>query len=211
MFRWIAAALILGGLIIAGIGLESVVSARRGEDEAAAEWERELAARPQLPAGRRRVPSTPKFELGEPIGRLAIARLKTDLYVVEGAGKKELRKGPGHLADTALPGAKGNCVIAGHRDTHFRVLMNVAIGETISLESMGRNFLYRVTDRRVISPTDTRSLNPTEKPSLTLVTCYPFYYVGPAPKRFIVRAELIQQRASTSPKIFAFNRSSVGQ
>jgi len=67
----------------------------------------------------------------------------------------------------------------------------VEVGEDISLETGGRTFVYRVTDRRVVVPTDTRSLDPTSTPTLTLVTCYPFYYVGPAPKRFVIRAKLI--------------------
>src|SRR5207248_2697940 len=104
--------------------------------------------------------------------------------VVEGADPVELKRAPGHLVDTALPGSRGNCVIAGHRDTQFRALRNIEIGETISVESGGRTFLYRVTGTHVVAPTDTRSLDPTDRPTLTLVTCYPFYYVGPAPKRF---------------------------
>ena len=82
-------------------------------------------------------------------------------------------------------------MIAGHRDTQFRILRRVKIGEDISVEAGGRTFVYRVTDRRVVAPADTRSLDPTPTATLTLVTCYPFYYVGPAPKRFVIRATLV--------------------
>src|SRR5262249_1751850 len=128
---------------------------------------------------------------GAALAKLSIARLNSQWVVVEGADKSELKVGPGHLIDSALPGSRGNCVIAGHRDTQFRVLRNVEIGENIALESNGRTYVYRVTERHVVAPTDTRSLDPTSTATLTLVTCYPFYYVGPAPKRFVVRAELV--------------------
>ena len=110
---------------------------------------------------------------------------------MEGAGRADLKKGPGHVINTALPGSKGNCVIAGHRDTQFRILRNVEIGENISVELDGRTYVYRVTSHHVVSPTDTHVLAPTPAPTLTLVTCYPFYYVGPAPKRYIIQAKLI--------------------
>jgi sortase A len=128
---------------------------------------------------------------GETFAKLSIPRLDSQWIVVEGADRQELRVGPGHLIQTALPGSRGNCVIAGHRDTQFRALQNVKMGEEISIEIEGRTFVYRVTDRRVVSPTDNHPLKPTTTSSLTLVTCYPFYYVGPAPKRFVIRAELV--------------------
>ena len=126
--------------------------------------------------------------------RLSIRRLDRRWVVLEGAGRDVLKRGPGHLSDTALPGARGNCVIAGHRDTQFRALRNVEIGEQISLEQGGRTFIYRVTGRSIVAPSDTGSLDPTMAPTLTLVTCYPFYYTGPAPKRYVIRAELVSAR-----------------
>ena len=98
---------------------------------------------------------------------------------------------PSHVSETALPGDAGNCVIAGHRDTQFRILRDVKLGEKITLETRGRRYQYRVITRATASPDDTSSLTPTPIPMLTLITCYPFYYVAPAPKRFVVRAELI--------------------
>jgi sortase A len=193
MFRAISYSLILCGLIIAGFGVYSVVSTQRAEQEAQEQWDRQMADRP---ADRPAAPELRReVQKGEMLARLSIDRLKSQWVVLEGADHEGLKRGPGHLSDTALPGGNGNCVIAGHRDTQFRVLRNVEIGEEISLETEGRTFFYRVTDRRVVAPTDTSSLDHTATPTLTLVTCYPFYYVGPAPKRFIVRAELISSRA----------------
>ncbi len=185
MLRTFCAILIVGGLIIAGIGGHSSGVAREGEQQAQEQWEQQITQlKPSAPAAAR-------TRRGDTVARLSIDRLDSHWVVVEGAEKQELERAPGHLVDTALPGSRGNCVIAGHRDTQFRVLRNVKIGEDITVESGGRTFVYRVTDRKVVAPTDTRSLGATPNATLTLVTCYPFYYVGPAPKRFIIRAKLL--------------------
>jgi sortase A len=190
MIRALSFILIFAGLTIAGSGVYSIWTSREAARVAEEQWNRDLEQRRTAP---------PKAQLqlarGSNIARLSIDRLGSRWIVVEGAGKAELKLGPGHLVDSALPGARGNCVIAGHRDTQFRILRKVEIGEEISVERNGRRYLYRVTERRVVSPVDTRSLDPTASPTLTLVTCYPFYYVGPAPQRFVVRADLIRSDA----------------
>ena len=185
MLRTFCAILIVGGVIIAGIGGYSRWVARQGEQQAEQQWEQQIT---QL---KPHVPVPPRTRRGDTVARLSIDRLDSHWVVIEGAEKEELERAPGHLVETALPGSKGNCVIAGHRDTQFRILRNVKIGEDITLESGGRTFVYRVTDRQIVAPTDTRSLGATSTATLTLVTCYPFYYVGPAPKRFIIRAKLL--------------------
>src|SRR5229473_4735552 len=173
MRRALSYLLVSAGLVIAGVGVYFVWRAHHGEKQAEEEWEDRMA---------RRAPKAvePRVGRGDALARLSIERLDSRWVVVEGADKSELKRGPAHLIDSALPGSQGNCVIAGHRDTQFRVLQNVEIGENIALETGGRTFVYRVTDRRVVVPSDTHSLDPTPTPTLTLVTCYPFYYVGPA-------------------------------
>ncbi len=183
MFRLFSYIFVLLGLIVAGLGLKSIWATKQSELEAEREWTHVIESRS--------LPAIPKVNVGEPFARLSIERLGGEWVVVEGAGTSELRKGPGHLIDTALPGSRGNCVIAGHRDTQFRVLRKVEVGEEIDVEIGGRRYRYRVTDTSIVSPNDVRSLQPTQTPILTLVTCYPFYYVGPAPKRFVIRAELV--------------------
>jgi len=185
MLRTFCAILIVGGLVIAGFGGYSRWVARQGEQEAEQQWEQQLTQlKPSVPAAAR-------TRRGDTVARLSIERLDSHWVVIEGAEKEELERAPGHLVETALPGSQGNCVIAGHRDTQFRVLRNVKIGEDITVESGGRTFVYRVTDRKIVAPTDTRALGATATATLTLLTCYPFYYVGPAPKRFIIRAKLL--------------------
>ena len=186
MVRAISYILVLAGLVLAGLGLHSIWTSHQAEQQAEEQWE--TLARTQQQEVTKPLHRVGK---GETFARLSIPRLDSHWIVFEGADKSELRMGPGHLIQTALPGSRGNCVIAGHRDTQFRVLQKVKIGEDISVEIEGRTFVYRVTDRHVVSPTDTHPLKPTATSSLTLVTCYPFYYVGPAPKRFVIRAELV--------------------
>jgi len=118
-------------------------------------------------------------------------RLNESRIVVRGATTSNLARGPAIVDQTGNFGA-GNCVIAGHRDTHFRFLKDVTTGDDIYIEDGGRIYHYRVSSTSVIDPSDVSVLKPTRRPVLTLVTCYPFFYIGAAPKRFIVRAELIE-------------------
>jgi len=97
-----------------------------------------------------------------------------------------------------MPGADGNCVIAGHRDTHFSVLKNIQDGDEIVLERDGHKYRYRVDGMQVVTPDNTASLRPTKDAVLNLITCYPFHYVGSAPKRFIVHAALEDSTLSAS-------------
>jgi sortase A len=130
------------------------------------------------------------FHPGDTVARLTIPRLKGEWYVVEGTEDSTLRLGPGHLTGTAFPGEKGNCVIAGHRDTQFRRLKDIQKGDEIVLSTSIGESRYKVTGWQIVKPTDTRSLNDTPDAVLNLITCYPFYYVGNAPNRFIVHAEM---------------------
>lgn len=100
----------------------------------------------------------------------------------------------GHIVDTALPGVSGNIGIAGHRDTTFRPLRHLKVGERLVLTTAERVFDYRISGTKIVTPEDVHVLDPTPRPTLTLVTCYPFTFIGHAPKRFIVQAQLIAAR-----------------
>jgi sortase A len=127
---------------------------------------------------------------GEVIGRLEVPRLGLHVMVVEGAGHDQLELGAGHIADTALPGFDGNIGIAAHRDGLFRPLRNIEKGDRLVLSTVSGAYRYSVTRVEIVRPTDTYVLHSTGRPELTLVTCYPFFYLGPAPNRFIVHARL---------------------
>jgi sortase A len=125
---------------------------------------------------------------GALIGRLDIPRVGISTVVVEGIGSKDLRHAVGHVPGTALPGQTGNVAIAGHRDTFFRGLREIRAGDTITLTTPRGTYSYGVDSAVVVDPHSVYLLKASSSPELTLITCYPFYYVGPAPDRFVVRA-----------------------
>ena len=124
-----------------------------------------------------------------PIAVLRIRKIGLEVPVLPGTDEVTLDRAIGHISDTALPDADGNVGIAGHRDGFFRGLKDIGFGDVIELETHHGKEVYRVQRTWVVSPDDVSVLDATPTRSLTLVTCYPFYFVGPAPQRFIVRAE----------------------
>jgi len=129
------------------------------------------------------------------IGRIEIQRLNMSVAVVEGTGPTALRRAVGHIAGTALPGQSGNIGIAAHRDTFFRPLRNIQPGDIVTLTTPRGEYRYSVVSTKVVDPDDVAVLNSDGTEILTLVTCYPFYFVGAAPNRFIVRAKRIRDQA----------------
>jgi sortase A len=184
---WLGLLLILigfGCLLTVGIGL---VDAASFQKTAAQTFERELSA-PAPPELSGEAGATAMPEVHGLIGRLEIPRLNVSVMVMEGDDDKTLARAVGHLPDTALPWELGNAAIAGHRDTFFRPLRNVREGDEIRMTTARGTFDYRVVQTRIVEPRDLSVLAPTPTRSLTLVTCYPFYYVGSAPQRFIIHA-----------------------
>jgi sortase A len=125
------------------------------------------------------------------IGRIEVPRLELSLVVMEGSSGAVLRHAAGHIQGTALPGERGNVGIAAHRDTFFRPLRNIRANDLVTVTTLRGEFRYRVVSTRIVTPSDVWVLNPGENEMLTLVTCYPFYFIGSAPDRFIVRAERV--------------------
>jgi len=125
-----------------------------------------------------------------PLGVIEIPSLRLQVPILEGTDDLTLDRGVGHIAGTALPGEAGNIGIAGHRDGFFRGLKDIHVGDGIDIQSQQENSHYRVDEIKIVSPDDVSVLGPRAKPSLTLVTCYPFYFVGSAPSRYIVHATL---------------------
>jgi len=123
------------------------------------------------------------------VGRLEIERLGLSAMVIEGDDRRTLRRAVGHIPGTARPGESGNMVLTGHRDTFFRPLRNIRHDDIITLATLQGQFRYRVLSTQVVSPDDLSVLLISRNEILTLITCYPFYFVGAAPNRFIVRAE----------------------
>lgn len=128
--------------------------------------------------------------IGERIGEIEIPSLPLSAVIVQGDSPELLRRAVGHLAETPMPGEWGNVALAGHRDTFFHPLRHIHTGDVIALRTFrGETFHYRVESTSVVSPTDIEVLKPSNgRRELTLITCFPFDYIGPAPNRFIVRA-----------------------
>jgi sortase A len=129
-----------------------------------------------------------------PPGVLEIPSLKLTVPIFSGTTELVLNRGVGWIEGTAMPGEEGNVGLAGHRDGYFRGLKDLKLGDAIEVQSVGRTLRYRITSLKVVDPTDVSVLDPTDEPSVTLVTCYPFYYVGNAPQRYIVRGTLDRSR-----------------
>lgn len=146
-----------------------------------------------IPGSAEQPKKTSSTSLGEmsPIGRLEISRVHISAVVAEGTSQRVLSRAVGHAVGTALPGQTGNVTLAAHRDTFFRHLGDVRSGDIIELKEPGHEYRYQVRFTAVVGPKDTWVLQPTGQETLTLLTCYPFHFVGPAPDRFVIRARRI--------------------
>ena len=143
--------------------------------------------------------ATPRLSEGALIGRLVIPRLNLQAVVREGAGADTLDLALGHIPGTAMPGQPGNVGVAGHRDTLFRGLRNIQQNDVIEFQTPSGSYNYQVESTSIVTPKDVSVLRAGDHPEMTLVTCYPFYFVGSAPDRFIVKARLIQTPAAAPP------------
>jgi sortase A len=185
--NWIAWTLIAGGLISLGnVGFDAA---------RATVYQRQYQS-----ALRDATQAQPSFAtraappLGDPIGWLEIPRIGLSAAVVHGDTDAILETAIGHLPETPLPWSGGNSALAGHRDTFFRPLRDIRLDDVVRLNTPHGNLEYRVREAFIADPEDVWVLDSTPAATLTLITCYPFHYVGNAPRRFIVRAERFDAR-----------------
>ncbi len=191
---WVQRILALLGAVAIGIWAWAELRTtiyQQAEDKA---LEREIE---QKPSALPRPQSHFMPRVGDMVGRLEIPRLHMQAIVAEGVDSDTLGRALGHVPGTALPGQDGNIAVAGHRDTLFRGLRAIARGDLILFRTAKGTYQYRVEGTRIVQPGEVSVLAPSEDSELTLITCYPFYYVGSAPQRFIVKAYGVTQ-ASTS-------------
>ena len=144
------------------------------------------SAQPEIPA------------VNTPLGRIEIASIGLSAMIQEGTSNRTLQRGVGHITGTALLGKSGNVGLAAHRDTFFRKLRDIQAGDDIKLTTLTGTEVYRVELISIVEPEDSRVLSNSGENVLTLVTCYPFSYIGPAPKRFIVRARQISSSSTVA-------------
>lgn len=132
-------------------------------------------------------------KLGESIGIISIPKLSEVYPIVQGTDAKDLEKGVGHFVGSVMPGVKDNTVLAGHRDSVFSKLGKLVVGDLVTISTSDGTYIYSVTKMKIVLPTDKTVIVPTPNATLTLITCYPLYYIGSAPKRYIVSANLVNQ------------------
>lgn len=193
-----------GRLLIAGGALTCIwaaadwTRAALARDRARTAWDARDASAAVLAARRISLTGGPSAALrpppGTPVARILIPRLALDEVVVEGVDEESLDAGPGHMPSTPLPGAPGNSVLSAHRDRHFHPLGDIAMGDTIVTETDAGRATWVVTGRRVVDK-DARVLKQGPTPELTLTTCWPMRWLGPAPERLIVSAKPVVQVA----------------
>jgi sortase A len=154
------------------------------------------AASPQPGVSRWLAPALPKRD-PMLLGRLEIPSIQLTVMMREGVDATSLRKAVGHLPSSALPGEAGNVVVLGHRDTFFRPLRGIAQGDPIRVRTHSGSFDYVVDSIQVVAPEQSLALRNASAKSITLITCFPFDYVGPAPRRFVVRASLLPKMSAS--------------
>lgn len=160
------------------------------------EVEQEVTASYPSPKIGKSLKTTALLTEGEKIGVLTIPKLDRTLPIYEGVEETTLKKGIGHIPLTPIPGQKSNSVLAGHRDTFFRGLDRLKIGDTLIVTITSDSFIYKIKKIRIVEKDDQTVIVPKPRSTLTLITCYPFTFIGPAPQRYIVEAQRI-----TKPKI----------
>jgi len=183
-------------LILAGAALVIYVAAQYGtmaweQHRLARQWEAQYQAQQNAPAGAQPI-------VDDGLMRVSVPKIDLDAIVVEGTSYKKLLIGPGHMEQTALPGETGNAVITAHRDTFFRHIYELNKGDEILVRRRGEVFRFQVTGKKIVEPTDVSVTRPSSDARLTLITCYPTYFVGPAPERLVVFSKLLDRSPDTA-------------
>ena len=137
--------------------------------------------------------------VGDRVGSLLIPALEQELPIIEGTGADELKEGVGHFAQSVLPGEKDNCVLSGHRDTVFRELGKLKTGDLLIAQTSAGTYTYEIKRIRIVDADDRTVIVPSDHAVLTVSTCYPFRYVGDAPNRYILIADLVTSEKDPSP------------
>jgi sortase A len=178
---------VLWGVAVIAIAIYAGTTAERWISQAYLNWEFAKALEAPALTG---PPDTKIPEGLQPLGRLEIPSIDLSAVFIEGADNRTLRRGIGHIPGTALPGTVGDVALSAHRDTFFRRLGELSNGDAIWITTLRGRYKYVVESSHIVEVDQWLTVRKISPPTLTLVTCYPFYYVGPAPKRFIVHAAL---------------------
>ncbi|MFP5106538.1 class D sortase [Neobacillus sp. C211] len=181
--------IILTGLILVGIGLWQFIDVKTQTHASLKQAKELIADQPEDASKKREVNSKPP-KMGETVGLLAIPKIKAELAIIEGTDPDDLEKGVGHYKGAYYPGDQGQIVLSGHRDTVFRKLGELEIGDSLKMEMPYGSYTYEIIDTKIVKSDDTSIITlQHNKEELILTTCYPFSYIGNAPKRYIIYAK----------------------
>jgi sortase A len=191
--RWIGNVLLIAGAICVGVWACSWLGLNVWQSWQSREFDRRVFDQSRAAPGVQQAEPQPRIADGAIVGRLAIPRLHVRAMIREGTGDRTLSLALGHIPGTAFPGQRGNVGVAGHRDSLFRGLRDIAANDEITFETPRASYVYRVESTQIVKPRQIEVLDPGPSPELTLVTCFPFDYIGSAPDRFIVKARLVSK------------------
>jgi sortase A len=190
--RWSRDVFLIVGVLALGYSGFVLIDEKLYQAYQARRFQRQLESVSLANASADRIRDLPAFPIPEGmLGRIDIVRIGLSAMILEGTSNRTLRRAVGHIPGTPLLGQPGNVGIAGHRDTFFRPLRNVQNNDEITLTTLGGTYHYLVDSTQVVAPEDMQVLANSKDTILTMVTCYPFYFVGRSPKRFVVRAHKI--------------------
>ena len=199
MRRLTGALLTAVGALLLIVVVATQATAALSRDRARAEWAAEEARLAAESARAPRLDESRPTARGAAVGRLLIPSIGLDEVMVEGVEERQLVAGPGHLPGSALPGEQGNAIVSAHRDRHFRALDELAIGDTIVTQTRHHRVVWRVAERRVVTAA-APVLRRSDSARLTLTTCWPVRFLGPAPDRLIVTAVVVPGVAQAATK-----------
>jgi sortase A len=191
--RWLPVSLMIIGVLLLGYVISQYWGMYAEQRRLARQWEQENARTASSVSG-----TEARASVEDGLTRLSIPRIELDAVVVDGASRKQLAVAPGHVKDTAKPGENGNSVITAHRDTFFRHIYELKKGDEIFVRRRGEVFKFEVIGKKIVGSDDVSVLRRTKEPHLTLITCYPIYYIGPAPQRLVVFSKLVERSAHQS-------------
>jgi sortase A len=192
--RYISPLLLFVGLGLLGYVGSQYYQMHREQKRLEAAWEQQQKASPE-------VSEASAKPADDGLIRLSIPKIELSAIVVNGTTRMDLKSGPGKITGTPLPGEVGNSVISAHRDTFFRHIYELKPGDEIDVQRNGQSLKFEVTGKKIVEPDDLSVLKQTDERQLTLLTCYPIYYIGPAPQRLVVFSKLVDKNevAQTQP------------
>jgi len=182
--------IVLAGMILFGVGIWQYADMKI-QTKASLKQAKVVIGKQPVNASKKKAEASQPVGIDEAMGLLIIPKIKAELAIIEGTDPDDLEKGVGHYKGSFLPGEKGQIVLSGHRDTVFRKVGELKLGDRLNMKMPNGSFTYEITKTKIVNSDDTSIITlQHQQEELILTTCYPFRYVGNAPKRYIIYAKL---------------------